>query len=109
MGSYRTQWNPHTIGYFQSQHVNKNDLSKAVHDIHGGMSLANAQKIVDLMLDLIKHELVQGEKVVISGFGCFRVVRRKDRKGVNPKTGESILIPGRKAVRFKPSKYLKSL
>jgi ribose transport system substrate-binding protein len=54
-------------------------------------------------------QMVRGEKVVISGFGCFRTVKRKDRKGVNPRTGDSIVIPGRKAVVFKPSKYLKSL
>ena len=69
----------------------------------------DALKIVDSILDAIKEHLVQGEKVVISGFGCFRTVQRKDRKGVNPRTGDSIVIPGRKAVVFKPSKYLKSL
>ena len=94
---------------FQSQKVNKNGLSKAVHDVHGGMSYADASKIVDLIFDIIKQRLVRGEKVVISGFGCFRIVVRKDRKGVNPQTGESIIIRGRRAVTFKPSKYLKSI
>lgn len=89
--------------------MNKNDISNAVHDIHGAMSHADALKIVDFILDTIKDRLARGEKVVISGFGCFRTVRRKDRKGVNPRTGEPILIAGRKAVTFTPSKYLKSL
>jgi nucleoid DNA-binding protein len=89
--------------------VNKDDLSKAVHDVHGGMSYTDAQKIVDLILDTIKQRLVKGEKVVISGFGCFRVAARKRRRGVNPRTGDSIVIPARKAVTFRPSKYLKSL
>lgn len=89
--------------------MNKNDLGKAIHDIHGGMSYADALKIVDRILDIIKQRLVLGEKVVISGFGCFRVVARKDRKGINPQTGDSIIIRGRKAVSFRPSKYLKSL
>lgn len=94
---------------FQRWHVNKNDLSKAVHDAHGGMSYADAVKIVDLILDTIKQRLVRGEKVVISGFGCFRTVMRKEKRGVNPRTGDSIVIPGRKAVTFRPSNYLKSL
>lgn len=89
--------------------MNKNDLSKAVYDAHGGMSYADAQKTIDLILDTIKARLTRGEKVLLSGFGCFRVVSRKDRKGINPKTGESIIIPGRKAIRFKPSRYLKSV
>ena len=89
--------------------MNKNDLSKAVYDAHGGMSQADAQKVVDLMLDIIKRKLIGGEKVLISGFGCFRTVRRRDRKGVNPQTGSPIVIRGRNAVTFKPSKYLKSV
>ncbi len=89
--------------------MNKDDLSKAVYEVHGGMSFADAQKVVDTMLEIIKDRLRRGEKVLISGFGCFRVVERKDRKGINPQTGDSIVIPGRKAVRFKPSKYLKYL
>jgi nucleoid DNA-binding protein len=93
----------------ESGKVNKNDISKAVHDVHGGMSYSDALKIVDLILETIKQRLVRGEKVVISGFGCFRTVKRKDRRGVNPRTGDSITIPGRNAVVFKPSKYLKSL
>jgi nucleoid DNA-binding protein len=89
--------------------LNRDDLSRAVYDVHGGISFAEAQKIVDTMLEIIKARLSRGEKVLLSGFGCFRVVRRKGRRGVNPKTGESVVIPGRKAVRFKPSKYLKSV
>ena len=89
--------------------VNKNDLTRAVHGIHGGMSYADAAKVVDLILDTIKGRLVKGEKVLLSGFGSFRVVHRKDRKGINPQTGASMLIRGRKAVAFKPSKYLKSV
>ncbi len=89
--------------------MNKNNLSQAVHDVHGGMSHANAVKIVDLIFDIIKRHLAEGEKVLISGFGCFRVVTRKDRRGVNPRSGDAIVIRSRKAVVFKPSKYLKSI
>ncbi len=89
--------------------MNKDDISKAIYDVHGGLSIADARRIVDLILHLIKDGLVRREKVLISGFGCFRVVQRKDRKGINPKTGESIIITGRKAIAFKPSKRLKSV
>ncbi len=89
--------------------MNKNDLSRAVHAAHGGMSQSDAQKAVDLLLDIIKHRLCSGEKVLISGFGCFRIVHRKDRKGINPHTGDPITIAGRKAIVFKPSKVLKSV
>jgi len=89
--------------------MNKDDISKRVYEAHGGISYADARKIVDLILEIIKRRLSRGEKVLISGFGCFRVKRRKDKKGVNPQTGKSVLILGRNSVKFKPSKYLKSI
>ncbi len=89
--------------------MNKNDISKKVYETHGGLSYADSQKIVDLIIETIKGRLARGEKVLISGFGCFSVMKRKDKKGVNPQTGEPVLIPGRNAVKFKPSKYLKTI
>jgi nucleoid DNA-binding protein len=89
--------------------MNKNDISKKVYETHGGLSYADSQKIVDLILETIKGKLARGEKVLITGFGCFSVMKRKDKKGVNPQTGEPVLIPGRNAVKFKPSKYLKTI
>ena len=89
--------------------MNKNDISKRVYEAHGGISYAEAQKVVDLMIDIIKERLSRGEKVLLSGFGCFRVMRRKEKKGVNPQTGEPVIIASRNSVTFKPSKYLKSV
>jgi DNA-binding protein HU-beta len=64
---------------------------------------------VDLILEKIKERLVRGEKVLLSGFGCFTVMQRKDKKGVNPQTGEAMLIPGRNSIKFKLSKNLKTV
>lgn len=89
--------------------MNRHDLSKAVYEAHGGIPFGEAQRIVDIMFDTIKSRLVRGEKVLLSGFGCFRVVRRKQRNGVDPQSGRPILIVGRRAVTFRPSKHLKSL
>ena len=89
--------------------MNKNDISKRVYEAHGGISYAEAPKIVDLILDIIKERLLREEKVLLSGFGCFRVMGRKEKKGVNPQTGEPMVISSRKSIKFKPSKYLKSV
>ena len=89
--------------------MNKNDISKKVYEAHGGISYAEALKIVDLILETIKGRLARSEKVLISGFGCFTVMRKKDKKGVNPQTGQPVMIAGRNSVKFKPSKYLKTV
>jgi DNA-binding protein HU-beta len=89
--------------------MNKSDLSRRIHEAHGGLSYVESQKIVDFILETIKSRLSLGEKVLLSGFGCFNVVRRRAKKGVNPQTGEPVLIPGRNSIKFKPSKNLKSV
>ena len=62
---------------------------------------------VDSILDAIKEDLAEGEKISIPGFGVFDVAQRAEREGINPKTKERIIIPAYKSVRFKPSKVLK--
>jgi DNA-binding protein HU-beta len=46
-------------------------------------------------------------KVTLFGFGTFKKVYRKTRKGRNPQTGEQIKIKGRNTVTFKAGKTLK--
>ena len=89
--------------------MNRNDLARAVYEAHGGLSQAESQRIVDGIFTTIRDRLLRGEKVLLSGFGCFRVRERKERRGVNPQTGENIVVSGRKAIIFKPSRYLKSV
>ena len=71
------------------------------------ISKAAAAKAYDSFLDGIKGGLkTRGSKVTIVGFGTFKKVYRKTRKGRNPRTGEQIKIKGRNAVTFKASKNL---
>jgi DNA-binding protein HU-beta len=48
----------------------------------------------------------EGERVTLVGFGSFSVIDRAPRLGRNPKTGEEVPIPSRRAVRFRPGKDL---
>jgi nucleoid DNA-binding protein len=89
--------------------MNKEDLARAIYDVHGGLSQADCLRIVDFMLTTIKDRLTRGEKVLLSGFGCFRVKRRRDRRGVNPQSGAGMVIAGRNAVVFTPSRQLKAM
>jgi nucleoid DNA-binding protein len=64
---------------------------------------------VGAMLGGIRDSLKKGEKVVITGFGTFSVRNRAARPGRNPKTGERITLPARRAPGFTPGKTLKKL
>ncbi len=46
-------------------------------------------------------------KVTLVGFGTFSKMRRKARKGRNPRTGEPIKIKATNVVKFKPGKNLR--
>jgi DNA-binding protein HU-beta len=47
---------------------------------------------VDGVLSSITNALKKGDSVALVGFGSFKVVQRKARKGCNPQTGEEINI-----------------
>ena len=60
--------------------------------------------IVGKIIDVLKKELIAGGSIHIKGFGAFKTVEHQARKGVNPATGEKIVIPKRKVAVFKVSK-----
>ncbi len=45
-------------------------------------------------------------KIQIPDFGTFKMEKRSERMGRNPKTGESMKIPAKQVVKFKISKSL---
>lgn len=86
--------------------MTKADLVEAVYRIHGGLSRKEAADVVEQLIDSIKQVLVRGDRVQISGFGCFEVVTRRSRKGRNPQTGDVIAIGERQSLVFRPSRIL---
>jgi nucleoid DNA-binding protein len=66
-----------------------------------------AQGAVDCVLDTITKSLKKGDAVTLVGFGTFKVVKRKARKGRNPQTGAEIKISASKAPKFVAGKALK--
>jgi integration host factor subunit alpha len=62
---------------------------------------------VESLLEIIKSTLESGEDVLISGFGKFCVKDKNERKGRNPATGETAILPARRVVTFKCSGKLR--
>lgn len=62
---------------------------------------------IEILLEIMKETLEEGEDVMISGFGKFCVKEKNARKGRNPATGEDMLLPGRHVVTFKCSGTLR--
>ncbi len=64
-------------------------------------------QIVEQVFRILKETLEKGEMVKISGFGNFVTREKRPRKGRNPKSGEKIMISGRRVLKFKPSAILR--
>ena len=72
-----------------------------------GIPKKECVSIVESVFAIIKDDLYGGRDVMISGFGKWTVKAKKQRKGRNPQTGESLMIDARKVVTFKPSQVLR--
>lgn len=72
-------------------------------------SKADAERAVNAVIDSIKLGVKKTKTVQLIGFGTFKIANRKARKGVNPKTGESIRIKASKSVKFSAGKQFKEL
>jgi DNA-binding protein HU-beta len=87
--------------------MTKTEFVKTLKEKAGFATLAQAETAYESLFTILTDTLKQGDAVAISGFGSFKVVERKARKGRNPRTGEEIRIPASKAVKFTPGKALK--
>ena len=72
-----------------------------------GFAKTKSSEIVEALLECIKGSLESGEDVLVSGFGKFCVKRKHARRGRNPATGESAMLPARRVVTFKCSGCLR--
>jgi DNA-binding protein HU-beta len=86
--------------------MNKGDLVNEVAKVV--KTKKEAQAALDCVITSITKALKKGEDVTLTGFGTFKVVKRKARKGRNPRTGEAIKIKASKAPKFTAGKALKA-
>ena len=77
-------------------------LNKNPHLIH-----KDVEGITSLVLEKITSTLENDGRVEIRGFGSLSVRKRKSKNGRNPRTGESVFVPEKKAPIFKSGKGLR--
>ena len=86
--------------------MNKAELVAAVAQ-QAEISKVQAGKVVASFLEGVTHSLKSDVSVTLVGFGTFKVIKRKARKGINPRTKKAINIKASKAPRFVAGKKLK--
>ena len=66
-----------------------------------------AEEAIDVFLLEVGRVLSKGEKVVLSGFGTFRVISMRGKTVKIPNTDKMVTIKSHRSPKFTPGKTLK--
>lgn len=80
--------------------------------IAGKMNMAPqvVLQVIQGLFDHLTEGLIAGERFEFRNFGVFETATRKSRIGRNPRQpADSVIIPERRVVKFKPGKHLRGL
>jgi len=91
----------------EKENFNKKKIISKIYK-NLGFSKNYSSKILDDFFEIFTSELIKSESVKISSFGTFKVNKKKERIGRNPKTKVETIISSRKIIKFKPSLELKN-
>ncbi len=86
--------------------MTKKEIAIRVAD-ETGIKQIITKKVLQKSLDVIIDILASGQNIELRNFGVFKVKSRKARIARNPRTGETVPVPPKKAVVFKPGLVMK--
>lgn len=66
-----------------------------------------AQEAVALIVSNLQAALERGGRVEIRGFGVFLPKYRPGRMGRNPSSGQTVAVPARYTIQFRPGKAMR--
>ena len=81
--------------------MTKKEIAKKISE-QSGITVLLALEAVQMVFDRIIETLLDEGRIELRNFGVFEVKRRRARKARNPRTGETISVPERRVVTFKP-------
>lgn len=86
--------------------MTKNDLVDIVaRKAH--LTKRAAEESIDVFLDEIGRVLAKGEKIILSGFGTFRVISMKGKTVKIPNSQKFVTVKPHRSPRFTPGRRLK--
>lgn len=86
--------------------MTRSELITKISEHNPNLSLAEVDRVVNLVFDEITRALKKHERVELRGFGAFTVKQRDPREGRNPKTGEKVKVAAKAVPFFKSGKSL---
>ena len=85
----------------------KSELIRALNEKLPDSRLDDVELALNCILAQMADALVEGERIEIRGFGSFDLHHRPARIARNPRTGESVDLPAKVKVHFKPGKEMR--
>ena len=87
--------------------MTKSELIEVLVRQQSHLKADDVELAVKTLLEQMSAALAEGERIEIRGFGSFSLHYRPPRVGRNPKTGDSVPLPGKHVPHFKPGKELR--
>ena len=87
--------------------MTKSELIESLARKQSHLAYKDVELAVKSLLEQMSQALATGSRIEIRGFGSFSLHFRPPRVGRNPKTGESVTLPGKHVPHFKPGKELR--
>ncbi len=87
--------------------MTKSELIESLARKQNHLAHKDVELAVKSLLEQMSQALATGKRIEIRGFGSFSLHYRPPRVGRNPKTGDSVALPGKYVPHFKPGKELR--
>jgi len=87
--------------------MTKSELFELMAERQPQLSHKDIELAVKTMIEHMSQVLATGSRIEIRGFGSFSLHYREPRMGRNPKTGDTVQLPGKYVPHFKPGKELR--
>ena len=85
----------------------KSELVRALNEKLPDRQLDDVELAVNCILTQMADAIAKGERIEVRGFGGFDLHHRPPRIARNPRTGESVDLPAKVKVHFKPGKEMR--
>lgn len=81
----------------------KREIVKSIAE-RAALTQAQTSEVIELLLEAIRETVIEEKRVELRNFGVFELKVRRARKARNPLTGETLAVPERQAVVFRPGR-----
>lgn len=77
---------------------------------HMAYPKARALEAIDALFQAMTDSIIRGTRIEIRGFGSWEIKETNEKTHArNPRTGDTVFVPARRKVMFKPGKIVKEV